>query len=140
MKAVVVDASVAIKWFLPEIHSEVASLVLKSKQELLAPDLIWPEVGNILWKKVRRSEISVEEAKGILKDFLRFPLLTFGSKLLLNSAWNLAEEFHISVYDALYLALANNKDCSLVTADRKFYDSFQKKSISSMLIWVEDIK
>ena len=138
-QALVVDASVAIKWFLPEIHSEAASLVLETKCELMAPDLIWVEVGSILWKKVIRKEINVQEAEGILKDFLRFPVQTPGSKFLLNSAWQLANGSGATVYDSLYLALARYHGCPLVTADRKFYEVTTKKTAGSSVIWVEDI-
>ena len=138
-QALVVDASVAIKWFLPEIHSEAASLVLKIKCALMAPDLIWVEVGSILWKKVLRKELNVQEAEGILKDFLRFPIQTQGSKFLLNSAWQLANGSGATVYDSLYLALANYHGCPLVTADRKFYESMIKRTVGSSVIWVEDI-
>ena len=134
-----VDASVAVKWFLPEIHCEAAGRVLKLKRELLAPDLIWAEVGNTLWKKVRRNEISPEEAAGILKDFLRFPIQTFGSKLLLDIACSLAGQCSVSVYDGLYLALAVSQKCSLVTADRKFYESMQKHKGMSV-IWIEKVE
>jgi predicted nucleic acid-binding protein len=51
---VVVDASVAIKWYLPEIHSEDALRLIDEERELLVPDLVWSEVGNILWKKWQR--------------------------------------------------------------------------------------
>jgi len=140
LKQLVVDASVAVKWFVPEIHHEAAGKILKSKWELLAPDIIWAEVGNSLWKKKRRDEISAQEAVGILKDFKRFPIQTYGSKLLLDSAWYLAQEFGVSVYDGMYLALAISRDCSLVTADRKFFDLFQKESIAFRFLWVEDAK
>lgn len=135
----VVDASVAIKWFLPEIHSEAAGLILKTKCELMAPDLIWVEVGSILWKKVLRKEITVQEAEEILKDFLRFPVQTQGSRVLLSSAWQLANGSGATVYDSLYLSLANFHGCPLVTADRKFYESISKRTASSRVIWVEDI-
>jgi predicted nucleic acid-binding protein len=135
----VVDASVAIKWFLPEIHSQEASLVLKSNRELLAPDLIWAEFGSTLRKKVRHKEVTAHEAQGILKDFMRFPLQTFSSKLLLNSAWQLSYESGATIYDSLYLALANNRDCSVVTADKKFYDSITNGTVALKMIWVEDV-
>ena len=138
-QVLVVDASVAIKWFLPEIHSEAASLVLKTKCELVAPDLIWVEVGSILWKKVLRKELNVTEADGILKDFLRFPIQTQGSKFLLHSAWQLDNGSGATVYDSLYLAFANYHGCPLVTADKKFYELMIKKTASSRVIWVEDI-
>ena len=138
MTMLVVDASVAVKWFLPEIHSQAAERILKSGRKLLAPDLIWAEVGNALWKKVRRDEILPEEANGILRDFLRFPVQTYESKILLPTAWDLAIQSDTSVYDALYLSLAIGQNCPLVTADRKFYETF-KKSSELWLVWVEDI-
>lgn len=51
MTRYVVDASVAIKWFLPEVHSEPASRLLREERYLLVPDLIWAEFGNVLGKK-----------------------------------------------------------------------------------------
>lgn len=138
MSAVVVDASVAVKWFLPEIHSEAAGRVLKSRQKLLAPDLIWAEVGNTLWKKSLRKEITIEESRGILKDFLRFPLQIYGSKTLLDTAWSLAIQCNVSIYDSLYLALAIGSGCSLITADRKFYESLHEETFGKKLVWVED--
>ena len=135
----VVDASVAVKWFLPELHSEAANRVLTSKRELLAPDLIWAEVGNTLWKRFRRNEITLMEAEGILKDFMRFPLETYAAKALLDAAWSFASQLGISVYDALYFALAAGRNCSLVTADRKLYDSSPKNSFGTKLIWIEDV-
>lgn len=139
-KTFVVDASVAIKWFLPEIYSDAAGFVLESKYELLAPDLIWAEFGSALRKKIRLKEITDEEAQGILNDFMRFPLQTYTSKLLLNTAWALAYETQTTFYDSLYLALALTQECSLVTADKKFYEAARKSTKDSIIIWVEDVK
>jgi len=135
----VVDASVAIKWFLPEIYSEKASLILETKWELLAPDLIWAEFGSALRKKVRQKEVTTQEAEGILRDFMRFPFQIYGCKLLLNLAWQMAHESGNTFYDSLYLALADNFGCSLITADKKLYESFRKGKANSNIIWVEDI-
>ena len=136
---IVVDASIAVKWFILEVHSEDAARLLRSKQDFLAPDLIWAEVGNVLWKKVLRKEISFEQARGILKDFLRFPVQTFGSHALLDAAWGLAAQYGITVYDSLYLAVAISQNCSAVTADRKFYGSLHTKPVGQKFLWVEDI-
>ncbi len=141
-RTLVVDASVAIKWFLPEIHSDEARLILESKWEIWAPDYIWAEFGSALRKKIRLEEVTVEEAEGILKDFMRFPIQTHGSKLLLNSAWGLTKISGATIYDSLYLALANSRECSLVTADNKFYQSIKssKKTTNSRIVWVEDVR
>jgi len=135
----VVDASVAIKWFLPEIHSEAAGRILKSKHKLLAPDLIMAEVGNTLWKKNIRNEISLEESRSILKDFLRFPLQIYHSKTLLAVALHVAVQYGFSVYDGLYLALALTRKVFFITADHKFYESLHKGTIGQKIAWVEDV-
>lgn len=66
---VVVDASVAIKWFVPEVHAEAARRLLREGMILLAPDLIWAEVANALWRKWREKELAAETVQEILTDF-----------------------------------------------------------------------
>jgi len=140
VSTIVIDASVAVKWFLPEPHAEAARRVLSGRREFLAPDLIWAEVGNVLWKKSARAEISSEVACAILRDFRRFPLQTYTAGTLLDPAWDLAVRFRISVYDSLYLALAVNRDCKLLTADRQFYDTLKRTPFASTLVWVEQMR
>ena len=57
MSKIVVDANVAIKLVLPEIYSSAALKLRNINYELLVPDFFFPEIGNILWKRVRRSEM-----------------------------------------------------------------------------------
>jgi len=62
----VVDASVIIKWHLVEIHGHAARRLLGDDAPVLhVPDLMFPEVGNVLWKKTRRGELTKEEAQAI---------------------------------------------------------------------------
>jgi predicted nucleic acid-binding protein len=110
MKKVVVDASVAVKWFVPEIHSVAASRMLDREIALYAPDLIGPEFGNILWKKVRREEIRREEAAEIMNAFAKLPFEIRPSSTLLPAAFELAVALNRTVYDSLYLALAVAED------------------------------
>jgi predicted nucleic acid-binding protein len=63
----VVDASVVIKWFVPEIHSAAARRWLGASHDYVAPDLLFLEAGNAVWKKVRRKELDVTEARQLLK-------------------------------------------------------------------------
>ena len=74
MTRVVVDASVAVKWFIPEALSSEARGLLAPEYELLAPDLLWVELGNALWKKHRRRELDAETAPRLLRDFARVPI------------------------------------------------------------------
>jgi predicted nucleic acid-binding protein len=59
----VVDANVAIKWVLLEIYTDSALRLLNDDHTLLVPDFFFPEIGNILWKRVRRGEMTLQEAQ-----------------------------------------------------------------------------
>lgn len=69
MTQYVVDASVVIKWFVPENYSEYADRLLNNSYNLLVPDLLIAEVCNILWKKVRLGQISLAEGQQALAEF-----------------------------------------------------------------------
>jgi predicted nucleic acid-binding protein len=136
----VVDASVAVKWFLPEIHSQAASWLLNGDFELMAPDLIWSELGNVLWKRWRRRELTREAASEILNDFRRYPLGIVCSGPILGEAWRLASTLNRNFYDSVYLAVAETQKCPLVTADSKFFNALKSNRLSTTVIWVEEIK
>ena len=138
MKKFVVDASVAVKWFVPEIHSLAAARMLDSEIVLYAPDLIGPEFGNILWKKVRREEIGRQEADEIMIAFAKLPLEIRPSSLLLPAAFELAMGLDRTVYDSLYLALAVAEECALITADAKFHATIVASPLAGHVQWVED--
>ena len=87
---VVVDASVAIKWFVPEIHAQAARRLLREGVALLAPDLIWAEVANALWRQWRNKELAAEDVEGILNDFRRYPLRICSGESLYDVAWPVA--------------------------------------------------
>ena len=118
----VVDASVAAKWFLPEPHKDKADKVLRDfladKVDLIAPDLIVAEVGNLLWKRsILIPDISATQASEIFANFLAIPLKLHPSSTVAASALKLAAETRHKIYDMLYVALAQQNGCEFVTAD-----------------------
>ena len=139
MTPLVVDASVVIKWLLPELHSSAARRVLTEDTPLLAPDLLWAELGNVLWKRCRADEIEAEEARDLLRDFKRFPINTIPSISLISAALDVATRFNRTVYDSLYLALAMSRRCRLITADRRLYDGLKRGPLAPSLLWVEEV-
>ena len=139
MSLFVVDASVAIKWFLPEIHSDAALRLLAQEHTLHAPDLIFSEFGNVLWKRVTKNEISKNEANATIEGLLSLHLQVQPSQLLILLALELACGKNRTVYDSLYLAAAIALESPLVTADAKFYRALSKGAFSAHLLWVEDI-
>jgi predicted nucleic acid-binding protein len=138
VKPIVVDASVAIKWFVPEIHEDEAARWLSSGHPLLAPDLLFAEVSSIAWKKTIRDGLSEAEARRIRRALAKLPLLTISSRELSEAALDLALALRCSVYDALYVALAIAEDTWLVTADRKLHDRISATPLKKSLRWVED--
>lgn len=135
----VVDASVAIKWFVEEVHAEAARCLLADEYELLVPDLLWPECGNILWKKVQRGELTADEARLIRAGLEQQPLRHFPSDLLIEPALEIALATGRTVYDSCYLALALLTDCQLVTADQRLFNALQGTDYAALLMWVADL-
>ena len=126
----VVDASVVLKWFLPEPDSAAADLLLEKflndEVELLAPDLMLVEAANALWKRAMiRKELSADEATLIYRDLLTVPLSLSPSGAVADAALQAALKHNHSVYDALYCALAIQRQCDFVTADRTLANKLQ---------------
>lgn len=139
MKAIIVDASVAIKWFIPEVHAELSTHVLNENFVLYAPDLIFAEIGNILWKKCRSKEVAFSTASAILSDFKRVPINVCVNDMLINEAWRIAYDYQCTVYDSLYVAMAKMKQGILVTADKSLFQNINTSTLSKHILWIEDI-
>jgi predicted nucleic acid-binding protein len=115
----VVDASIAIKWLVPEEDYEKA-LSIAAAHQLIAPQLIYAECANIIWKKVRKGELTTREAREAAFFIDTFHVQTVALRELLDVALELSLHLDHAVYDCFYLALAILDDCQFVTADRKF--------------------
>jgi predicted nucleic acid-binding protein len=135
----VIDASVVIKWFVDEVHAEAARRLQEDQYELFAPDLLWPECGNILWKKVRRGELIPDEARLIWGGLEQQPISTFPSYVVLELALEMAFDTNRTVYDSCYLALAILIGCQLVTADQKLFNALQGGSYATHVCWVANL-
>jgi predicted nucleic acid-binding protein len=118
----VVDASLVIKWFVPEIHSEAARRWLDASHDYVAPDLLFSEVGNVVWKKVRRKELDETEGRLLVIDLAQVAVETVATRSLLQDAFALALTAGITVYDAMYLTLAVRLETEVITGDDRFAD------------------
>jgi predicted nucleic acid-binding protein len=116
---IVVDASVAALWFLPQALSDRAGELLSSDEELVGPPLLRLEVGSALLRAVRRKEISPDEAHRAMVGMLPAAVrLTSGAEDS-EEPFLIAEEFGGSIYDAVYVALARRLQAPLSTNDRE---------------------
>jgi len=123
----VVDASVAIKWILPEDGQAQAMRLQEMYQDeeldLVAPYLLISEVGNVLWKRVRRGELTRSSAHRCFEQLLRDCPILLDSPAVQASSLHLALAHDRTVCDCLYLAWALEERCDLITADEKFFKS-----------------
>lgn len=141
--AVVVDASLALKWVLDEQDSFAAVHLLNSWTDqgtkLIAPALFTYEVANTLHRQAIKGKITYDEAKqgladiystGILLTFLRYEDTS-------ALAMELAHDFHLpATYDAHYLALAQDEGCEYWTADTRLWNAVKGKL--SWVRWFSD--
>lgn len=114
----VVDASVAAKWVLPEDGEDAAKALLS--EDLTAPGLWLLEAGNALWKRVRRGEFPASQADDLLAILAAAPVRTTPVELDLAAALSLATALKHPIYDCLYLAAAIREDAVAVTDDERF--------------------
>ncbi len=115
----VIDASIAAKWLAPEPDSPLAEILLDD--DLIAPDLLFAEVGNILWKKHSRRDMDRATVQLGARWLLQVPMQIHDSAGLLTDALNLALRLQHPVYDCIYLALATRVEAPLMTADRRLH-------------------
>lgn len=123
MKPTVIDASVAVKWFIPESASTEAMKFLHGRYRLAAPELVYIEVANVLWKLHQRSVLSRDETLSLVEDLLSLPLMIHDSKTILGAALEIATATQRTVYDSLYLALAIELDGIVITADERWVNA-----------------
>ncbi len=115
----VLDASVVIKWFIPEDDSAAAIELRASVAGFAAPDLLFVESANILWKLVKRGEIEPERAAAIIDEIAAASWVVYANQSLARDAIDLALASGASAYDASYVALAVRLDTICITADRR---------------------
>ncbi len=118
MTALVIDASVAIKWVVQE-QGTAEALAVRRTSQLAAPDLLSAECANILWKKVARAELTPEQAIFAARLLQRADVELVPMRSLMAAATQLAIDLDHPAYDCMYLALAVERQTRLVTADER---------------------
>lgn len=121
MSDLVVDSSVAVKWILPEPDSAIAlslmSEVIARGERLVVLDVALVEIANAIWKQYHRSLTTLDIVRRFLDQLLLLPVHVESSRRLLRRAVEIATAYCRSVYDAMFVALAEDLDLPGVTAD-----------------------
>ena len=137
MSVFVVDASIAVKWVIEE-PGTAAALLLR-RHRLLAPDLLIAECANVLWKKVRRREISEDIARVAAGILARSDIEFEPMANLMEQATGFSMLLVHAAYDCFYLALADAYGCDFVTADAALRQKVQAARLPIKLVLLKDL-
>ena len=136
----IVDTSVAIKWIFTEEYSEESLNLFQSLKNIDVPDLFFAEFGNVLWKRVNKGVINVDEAIASNKvlSCLPVPLIQHPTAPLLPAAIEIACQTGATVYDSIYIALAIREGTQCVTADQKLLRLIENTPLSAYVLWIDE--
>src|SRR5829696_2051731 len=128
MMNLIVDASIVIKWLVAEDDSD-AALLIRTENDIAAPDLLLIECRNALLNKLRRNELQLAEAQNAERAIQAMGIDVFSSAPLLPRAFAIALDLTVPIYDCIYLAAAIATDRKLITADRRFAAVVAKSAV-----------
>ncbi len=138
MKNIVVDSGITIKWFIEEDDSDIAQFIYDDYESgnfsFLAPDLIYAEFGNIVWKKLIFKNLDPKEANFAVQEFKKISFTLTPITALFDDAYEIAVKYKRTFYDSLYLALSVRENCEFVTADEKFYNAVRANFSNIVLL------
>jgi predicted nucleic acid-binding protein len=135
---IVVDASIAIKWFVEEEDHSLALALLEKKAAITVPDLILAETANVLWKKIRSSEVTLEQAAQACSALPDYFATVIPASSLINESLNLASRLDHPVYDCIDVICAQKCGGRLVTADKKFAAKLKDSGLRDFVIDLDD--
>lgn len=120
----VVDTSALIRLFvpdglLPNGFEEFLRGVERGLNTAIAPELLLAEAANVINKMRKSGEIDDSEGDRLLDDLLLVPVRLLSHRPVILRSFDLARQYGVSIYDTLYLALAENHGAVIFSADRK---------------------
>jgi predicted nucleic acid-binding protein len=123
----VIDASALIRLFvpdgpLPQGLEEFFQGAEQGRNTAIAPELLIAESVNVINRKRKSGEFSEEESDELLTDLIAMPIRYYPHQPIIQSAYDFAKQYELTVYDALYLALSVDHGAVLFTADQKLRD------------------
>lgn len=130
----VIDASVACKWFFEEPLSAEARALSGSNEAFVAPDMILVECANAAWRRVSGETVPLVQAQAFLAALPQWFEALVPSARLHATAFEMACALEHPVYDCQYLALAEYEGTQLVTADLAFVKKVRRSP------WRDQIK
>ena len=134
MKLFVLDVSVAVKWAVSGARETLTAEALelldefaKGHVQFIVPDLFWVELGNVLWKAARLGRCAPEDAAEAITTMLSRGLPTLSTRGVVEQALSIAIAFERTMYDSVYVALAIQNHCELITADERLANALASR-------------
>jgi predicted nucleic acid-binding protein len=125
----VLDTSVAFKWKVAEAHWDKAVRLRDDARsglhELIAPDFFPLELAHSMTRAERQGRVSPADGWGLWLGIMSDAPAFFPTLPLMSRAYGLSSGSRIGVYDCLYVALAEQEGCELVTADDRLIRNLQ---------------
>jgi predicted nucleic acid-binding protein len=125
---IIIDASVAAKWVLPEPDSDRAAALRKGGDDFAAPSLVVAEIGNAIWKKAARGEIAKTDAVAAIETVMAHFAEIVPMNELAARAMQLAIDMRHPIYDCFYLALAERERAPIISADARLLAAARRLS------------
>ena len=137
----VLDASVAVKWYLRDKQDVgPADAVLADYRDdriqLIAPEQIRYEVPSAVRNALRTNRLAVDQVRRAVATFLAWRIPTVGDDDLILAAFDHAVQFGCSLYDGLYMALADAIQGPLIYADQRLRNALRGQSPQA--VWLPD--
>lgn len=133
MSGYVIDASVAAKWLFLEPGSDEAQELLNRFDYFYAPDLFQIELESIITKKVRKKELSLEEAPVKKSQSSKLPVRVINYQQLSDIAFDISTALPVTLYDACYIATAILTNAVFYTADERLVNGLSTTPLAKFV-------
>lgn len=139
MSPEVVDASVVVKWLLPEEGWRKARELTDGTRDIHVPEFALLEVDNVLCTYLRRGDLTMAEVLDARAKLPQTPLRLHPLLDLRDEAFAIASQTGRSCHDCLYVALAMALAGRVVTADRRVFNALRETPFGAYVAWIEDV-
>lgn len=127
----VADTSALIRLFvpdgpLPDNFAEFMRGVERGMNRAIAPELLVVEIASVINKKQRSQELTIDESDRLFSDILAVPIRLFPHQPIITRAFEMARKHGLTVYDTLFLSLAEERGAVIFSADHQLIKAADK--------------
>ena len=129
-RKVVIDSSALFALFFPEVYSEWVEKVIRYYEELHVPELVFLETSSAAWKRIivfKQPKDRVLNNLNLLHKFVKDVCVVHRDLDYVQRAIEISIELGVTVYDSLFLALAESCRAKLLTIDRRLVENLKSR-------------